>query len=86
MNNNANNSSKEPLSDLESFEDFLKKEIEEGFRLESGQPIKCECGCIEFKQVDKYYGEGHLEEYALECTNENCLKIVGRWSYGSWLV
>ena len=41
---------------------------------------------MDFKQVDKYFGEGYLEEYALECTNEDCLKIVGRWSYGSWLV
>jgi hypothetical protein len=51
---------------------------------ENGHPIECECGCIKFKKVDIIHGEGHVEEYSLECTNEDCLKIVGRWSFGHW--
>ena len=74
------------VNSIESFEDYFKRQIEDGYILENGKPVKCECGCTDFKQVDKYFGEGYLEEYALECTNEECLKIVGRWSYGSWLV
>jgi hypothetical protein len=74
------------VNSSETFEDYFKRQIEEGYILENGKPIKCECGCADFKQVDKYFGEGYIEEYALECTNEDCLKIVGRWSYGSWLV
>ena len=36
------------------------------------------------KQVNQYYGEGWIEEYSLECTNEDCLKIVGTWAFGHW--
>mgnify|MGYP003657578322 CR=1 FL=1 len=70
----------------ESFENFIKKQIEEGYIYENGNPKKCLCGCTEFKQVDQYYGEGHIEEYSLECSNQNCLKIVGCWSFGHWQV
>tara|TARA_R110000765_G_scaffold398401_1_gene492766 strand:+ start:287 stop:505 length:219 start_codon:yes stop_codon:yes gene_type:complete len=70
----------------ESFEDYMKRQIDEGYISENGHPIKCECGCTEFKQVDQHYGEGHIEEYSLECTNQECLKKVGSWSFGHWQV
>lgn len=70
----------------QSVEDYMKRQIEDGYITENGQPIKCECGCTEFKQVDQHYGEGHIEEYSLECTNQECLKTVGCWSFGHWQV
>jgi hypothetical protein len=57
------------VNSSETFEDYFKIQIEDGYILGNGKPIKCECGCTDFKQVDKYFGEGYLEEYALECTN-----------------
>jgi len=67
-----------------SFEDYYKEQIAEGYIAENGTPLKCGCGCTEFKQVNQYYGEGWIEEYSLECTNEDCLKIVGTWAFGHW--
>ena len=88
-NTEPSNSTKPVLAvvnDDKSFEQFLKEEIEAGYMSENGSPIKCHCGCTDFKEVDKYHENGHVVEYALECKNEDCLKIVGRWSYGSWLL
>lgn len=70
----------------ESFEESFKRLTEEGYLTPYGEPTKCECGCTEFKQVNQYYGEGYIEEYQLECTNQECLKIVGTWSYGNWML
>ena len=70
----------------ETFEDYIKRQVDEGYIANDGRPIKCVCGCTEFKQVDQYYGEGYIEEYSLECTNQDCLKIVGNWSYGYWQI
>jgi hypothetical protein len=70
----------------ETFEQYFKRQIEEGYIMGDGRPIKCGCGCVKFREVEKYYGDYLLEEYALECTNEACLRIVGRWSYGNWMV
>lgn len=68
----------------ESLEDYIKRQINEGYIAEDGHPLKCECGHTEFKQVDELYGEGYIEEYILECTNQECLKIVGCWSFVYW--
>lgn len=62
----------------------MNQRIENGYIDSDGTPLKCECGCKEFKQVNIYYGEGWIEEYSLECKNEGCLKIVGHWAYGNW--
>lgn len=67
-----------------TFEDYIKRQINGGYIAEDLRPIKCECGCTEFKQVNQVYGEGWVEEYSLECKNECCLKIVGHWAYGGW--
>lgn len=65
-----------------SFEEYMKKEIEEGYISENGTPLKCWCGNKEFKQVKIYQSEYGIEEYSLQCTE--CLKIVGHWAYGNW--
>jgi hypothetical protein len=68
----------------QTIEDYFKERIDGGYISENGAPLKCECGCTEFKDINQYYGEGWIEEYSLECTNEDCLKIVGTWSFGNW--
>ena len=69
-----------------SFEDYMKEQIEEGYIAENGTPLKCWCGCTDFKQVKQYYCEHGIEEYSLQCTNIECLKIVGHWAFGNWQV
>lgn len=71
---------------VESLEDYFKRSVKEGLFSEDGCPMKCGCGCTDFKEVEKYYGDVYIEEYALQCTNEECLSIVGRWSYGTWVL
>ncbi len=70
---------------IETYEDYFKRKVNEEYINNEGQPLKCECGCTEFKQVSQYYGEGFIEEYSLECTNQDCLNIVGTWSFGHWM-
>lgn len=67
-----------------TFEEEMKYRVDNGYMSEDGTPLKCECGCTDFKQVNQYYGEGWIEEYQLECKNEYCFKIVGHWAYGNW--
>lgn len=70
---------------LPSFEEYYKDKIESGLIDKDGKPLKCECGNTNFERVDCYYEESvGLVEYSLECKNEECLKIVGHWSYGVW--
>ena len=70
---------------LPSFEEYYKDKIESGLIDKDGKPLKCECGNTNFEKVDCYYEESvGLVEYSLECKNEECLKIVGNWSYGMW--
>ena len=69
-----------------TLKEYLDKRVKEGFINGDGHPLKCDCGETDFNQVDMHYGEGHLEEYSLQCTNEDCLKTVGSWAYGHWEV
>jgi hypothetical protein len=71
---------------MEDIEEYMKRQIEEGYISSDGHPLKCECGCVKFKEVDQHFGSGHIEEYSLECTNNKCLKIVGNWSFGHWQI
>jgi len=86
MNTEENNTQlpQSSVSSSLSFEEYYKQQIAEGYIAEDGTPLKCGCGCTEFKQVNQYYGEGWIEEYSLECANEDCLKIVGTWAFGKW--
>jgi hypothetical protein len=70
----------------EDIDKYIRKQVDGGYISEDGYPLKCICGCTKFKHVDQYYGEGWIEEYSLECTNIDCLKIVGHWSFGNWEV
>jgi len=74
------------VNSSETFEDYYKQQIKEGLISENGKPLKCECGCKEFISVNEYHGEGWIEEYSLECTNQECFKIVGHWAFGNWQV
>lgn len=70
---------------LHSFEEYYKYKIESGLIDKDGKPLKCECGNTDFERVNCHYEESvGLVEYSLECKNEECLKIVGNWSYGVW--
>ena len=68
----------------ESMENCIKRRIDSGFILSTGKPVKCECGCTVFKEVEQYYCVNGIEEYSLQCTNKDCLKIVGHWAFGNW--
>jgi len=46
------------MKEEESFEDYLKKQIEDGYISEDGTPLKCECGCVNFKEVNQNW-EGY---------------------------
>ena len=53
--------------DLE-FEKHLEQQIKDGYMLEDGTPLKCQCGCTILKQVttNKLYGWGDVE-YIMVC-------------------
>ena len=70
----------------ESIEAYMQRKIDLGLIAEDGHPLKCECNCEDFNRVDVMHGEGFVEEYSLECANEECLFIVGNWSYGYWQI
>ena len=65
-------------------ERYLKEQIDNGLIAKDGKPLKCNCGCIEFTNVDIHYCPWGTEEYAVKCND--CNKIIGRWAYGSWQV
>lgn len=65
---------------------FFDKKIKEGYIDESGEPKKCVCGSTKFKQVNQYYGNLGIEEYSLMCIDKDCLKIVGAWAFGHWII
>jgi hypothetical protein len=41
-----------------SFEEYIKKQIKEGYISENGTPLKCWCGCTDFKQVNVSWSFG----------------------------
>lgn len=71
-------SDKEPLLDLE-----IKDKIEKGLINEKLEPIKCECGSIEFH--DKTTDKIDFLEVEKDRFCKKCNKLVGYWSYGHWL-
>ncbi|AGH56712.1 hypothetical protein Phi19:2_gp097 [Cellulophaga phage phi19:2] len=77
---------KEELTQCDSIEEYIKEQERLGYIYPDGQPKKCECECTQFKQINVSHGEGWVEEYSLQCTNQDCEKIVGHWSYGHWSV
>lgn len=66
-----------------SIESEIKDKIERGLINEKLEPIKCECGSVEFtdKTTDKIdYLEVEKDRFCKKCN-----KLVGYWSYGHWL-
>ena len=67
-----------------SIESEIKDKIERGLINEKLEPIKCECGSVEFtdKTTDKIdYLEVEKDRFCKKCN-----KLVGYWSYGHWLL
>lgn len=65
-------------------EEQIKKEIKDGLINENLEPIKCNCGSINFydKIVDRLdYLVVEKERYCTKCD-----KLVGYWSYGYWMI
>lgn len=65
---------------MKSTDDSFIKQVTAGYISEDGEPIKCECGCTEFKRVNMYFEEGYLVEYTLECINEKSFFRISRSS------
>jgi hypothetical protein len=90
MNNeqNSNNPQSQQLniagvSGSYSIESEIKDKIERGLIDEKLEPIKCECGSIEF--VDKTTDKIDFLEVEKDRFCKKCNKLVGYWSYGYWL-
>lgn len=66
-----------------SIESEIKDKIERGLIDGKLEPIKCECGSVEFtnKTTDKIdFLEVEKDRFCKKCN-----KLVGYWSYGHWL-
>lgn len=70
------------MCDIESHYDYDEKLIKDGYIASNSTPLKCKCGCKEFKTANEYYEEWFRVEYQLYCAN--CGKTVGIWAYGYW--
>ena len=71
-----------------SFEEYMCKQIEDGYIDSKGFPLKCfKCDGEELFQTNSQYLDsigGPLLEYDMKC--KNCDTIVGSWAYGHWQV
>lgn len=61
----------------------IKDKIERGLINEKLEPIKCECGSVEF--TDKTTDKIDFLEVEKDRFCNKCNKLVGYWSYGHWL-
>lgn len=66
-----------------SIESEIKDKIERGLINEKLEPIKCECGSVEF--TDKTTDKIDFLEVEKDIFCKKCNKLVGYWSYGHWL-
>lgn len=66
-----------------SIESEIKDKIERGLINEKSEPIKCECGSVEF--TDKTTDKIDFLEVEKDRFCKKCNKLVGYWSYGHWL-
>lgn len=67
-----------------NFEDYVKQLESEGYIDENGKPLKCECDCTDFTDVNEYLCQFGREEYEVKCND--CGKIVGHWAFGYWVI
>jgi len=68
----------------QTYEEYIKQLIKDGFVDENLNPLRCICGTIDedWEIVNKYYCPYGIEEYSLKCNK--CGRIVGHWAYGHW--
>lgn len=66
-----------------SIEDEIKDKIRKGLINEQLEPIKCECGSINFG--DKICDMLNYEIIEKDRYCSKCGKLVGYWSYGYWI-
>jgi len=69
------------------FEEYISKQIDDGYIYPNGAPKKClNCECekligVNYDYLDCY---GQILEYDMKC--EDCDTIVGSWAYGNWQI
>lgn len=68
---------------MKTVEQEIAERIQNGFVTETLEPIKCVCGCTDFYDVTIDTIENVVCEHDRLCAS--CHKIVGTWSYGSWM-
>jgi len=66
-----------------SIESEIKDKIERGLINVKLEPIRCECGSVEF--TDKTTDKIDFIEVEKDRFCKKCNKLVGYWSYGHWL-
>lgn len=64
--------------------EFIKQQQKDGYIDEKGKPLKCECGCTDFTDINEHFCQFGREEYQVQCNN--CKEIVGHWAFGYWQV
>ena len=74
-----------PCQALLIMENYLKKQIADGYITKTGHPIKCiTCDSKEFKDNIIDQTEQGIMEYEMVCIK--CEQVNGLWSYGYWQV
>lgn len=67
---------------IETFEQYVRKLVTDGYINEKGAPLKC-LFCDSKELEDNYTYENHSAvENTVIC--KICKKPTGQWSYGSW--
>ena len=69
---------------MATFEEEMRKAVEDGFITEDGLPLKCwKCESKDLKFTGHYDGYIMVEQ-SVKCNS--CGADVGLWSYGHWTV
>ena len=66
----------------ETYGEYLKLMVEQGYVRGDGRPLKCQCGNEELEDVNHAYENLFVVEYDVKC--KKCENIVGYWIYGHW--
>ena len=68
-----------------TFEEHMKKSIEEGYTVKNGKPLKCtNCENTTFNINILDANQHGILEYEEFC--KKCSTVNGQWSYGHWQV
>lgn len=68
----------------QTIEEYVKEQIELGYTDNTGEPIKCWCGSINFEDKITDRNEHGVLEFNRIC--KSCGKIVGELAYGQWMI